>query len=645
MATKISNIKVVKSGIIKNWWKLNSVQSHVSHDDNQGDEDFHTFWYSLCYLLGILNVYRRLFGDVSSNEVMLRRFLQSKDIAFKNGSTYQELLYLYNNWVSVINKRGTKLINEFSGQTEEIGVSLSTLTGIIQTDIDNMSGIGVNNDVINNVGAISSVTDIGNYHLIQFDTILYDADGIPFSVNGKLLVDTLTSSYIELVKLTVPFQVINSYRLTYSADGASANFVFDMGLNELNTIKIIRHDYDIYLFLNDVLINKGEMSDPYPYAFDHLFTAGLPSIANIKVVIKDNEFIDQRTITWKCNEGSGFIINSNDPIYNAVLDVKDTTSWEGVWARNPLFNNIKYVGIDGELKRLIDYQDGECLCELISTSELGFVMDMSSPLSEEASCKNLNKAYEKGEITNLSKLPLMFTEYLKPVLNNGWISYSLESGMPDRMGVNVIFDSLTPWNTLDRVKPIGTMPFIPIPVATEEDDLDGYEISFVINSTDLIDLTFKLQFYDVNLDRVMNASLEYSDDAPYEIFLDLQQFGDAIGRDLWIRGVYMMRKIDGTPNTTNINRGHSLYNSLNSAKFLIPIISFTNSIGVEAVTVKIKDLVVRPLSLNTSKGIISNKNTVVTYLKNESGQSEEFVSNFIEEKLLPYNCNTNVQYL
>ena len=66
---------------------------------------------------------------------------------------------------------------------------------------------------------------------------------------------------------------------------------------------------------------------------------------------------------------------------------------------------------------------------------------------------------------------------------------------------------------------------------------------------------------------------------------------------------------------------------------------------MQSVSIKIKDVVVRPLDLNTSKGVISNKNSIVSFLKNESGQSDTYIQDVIENKLIPYNCNTHIKMI
>jgi hypothetical protein len=69
------------------------------------------------------------------------------------------------------------------------------------------------------------------------------------------------------------------------------------------------------------------------------------------------------------------------------------------------------------------------------------------------------------------------------------------------------------------------------------------------------------------------------------------------------------------------------------------------AVSAVVVDIIIKDIVIKPLSLNTEKGVVSNKNTIVGYLKNGSGKSNLSISQFIDNKLIPYNCITNIQYL
>jgi hypothetical protein len=106
-----------------------------------------------------------------------------------------------------------------------------------------------------------------------------------------------------------------------------------------------------------------------------------------------------------------------------------------------------------------------------------------------------------------------------------------------------------------------------------------------------------------------------------------------------------MQKLSSIDNKLNINRGNNLYSiPQNTVKFIVPIIGFIAA-DYYLTTVQIKDIIVRPLSLNTGKGTVSNKNTMIGFIRNDSGKADADVTKFIGDKLIPYNCVTNIKYL
>jgi len=606
-------------------------------DTGEGDVDFYTYWYSICYVVGMLNTYRYIFRDIEQYDEMMRRFLNSRGIANVNSSTVEELLYLYNNWGQYLEKRGTSHINESIGDSKEIGVTGYIPTGIIQGDINVNNGVGVLSNSVNLSGTVNSTVDLGHNHTMQFDLLLNSPTGIQYTVDGSLFNSPDNSVHI-----------VNSgseYTFTYTVGGVSVSFVVDLDITILQRVKIIRAQSKVSLMINDILIGVEELSASYEYSFDMLFTDGLPAIANIFLVKKDSLFVSLASYNWFCNEGSGFTLECNKAsLYYAVLDTNSTDNWEEVWVRDGRFNNTNYVGIDGELKRLLNYKGGEHLFELIATAELGLSIDISSLLSEEASCKNLNKAYEKGEILKLSKFPVTFTDTIKPMIDSGYIVYDLLAANTVRVGINTIFDTTDTIGSITAAKPNGLIPFIPIPIATEGDNFEDYEISFVINSSENIDLKFGVNVYDKDYVRRVEQLNKYSDDLPSDVFLADSDFSLAVDQDIWIRAILSVNKATDVSDSLNINVGDNLYiDGDTSIRFILPIISILGT-GTD-VNVQIKDLVVRPANMSTSKGVVSNKNKIIAYIKNNSGKSENVITDFIEQKLIPYNCTTNIQYL
>jgi len=647
MSTYIANIKVTSQDIIKNWWKLNYVNTGDKFTDvGEGDVDFYTYWYSICYYAGMLNAYKQIFRDVNEYEEMMRRFLKSRNIAFINDSTLDTLAYLYDNWVEEIQKRGTIKINDYKGQSEENGITDYTDTGVVVDNTYNNSGIGlyVGN---NSLGGLLWIgVGLGEYHSIKFDTLLSDSNDAQIAINGTLLNGTDTG--IILVNNGAPTNGIASYTLTYKCNSISTAFTLNLDVRILNTIKFVRNSDRISLYINDSFIETKTAAFTVFSPFDaaYLFLGVLPIIANIEIVEKDIDFNNIATTIWKCNEGSGFILESNhSPVNSAVLNIANDFDFNTLWIRDGRLQNTNYVGIDGELKRILNYSFGECLNELISTSEMGLVLDVSSPISEEASCWNLNKMYGKGSVDKLSKFPLMFTATVNPYIENSRIKYTIPVSNTDYWGINAQLSTPSDWKTLGSMKPLGAIPFIPIPVASGLDEIEGYEISFVIQSNENIDIKFGILPYDSEYVLMTNTMKSTATNLFSNMFLEVTNFSLCKNRDLWVRGAYNLTHDVEVSQKLNIGFGNNLYNILvtDDVKFLLPIIAFAST-GVETI-VQIKDLIFRPLSLNTSKGVVQNKNKMVSFVKNNSGQSQDTISKFINEKLIPYNCTNNIKYL
>jgi len=651
MPTNIANIKITSNDIIKNWWKLNRLDSDIAKDSGEGDVDFYTYWYSICYVAAMVNVYRRIFRDVETYEAVVYRFLQSREVAFKQDSTFATLLYIYDNYINEFKKRGTVVVNDFEGQSKEIGESGYVNSGTILTDIAYNAGIGVINDSIDLEGVLDAVIDLGLYHSIQFDALFLDENGDPYDVGGSNIGRMFigTTSRIVLLK-----GIGTAYTFTYRCGGIDYTFTTNVDPTVLNTVKFVRYGTLISLYINDLLIGSTTITSNVAFTFGRLFTSALPAVANIVTKKMDITNATLNVYSWICNEGSGFALQSNQaPNYAAVLNVTADTFWSLVWRRSELFVNTDYVGIDGELRRLINYINGECLLELISTTELGLVLDISSFTSQEANCVNLNKAYQKGIITNLSKFPLTFDDIIKPSIVSGYIKYTLPTNNVNWYGLNTKLLTTPEWKTVVDYKPLGQIPFLPIEVATDPDNMDGYEISFILRSTAAIKLKFGLATYDVDMDHLVGLTKNHTTDAVSDMFLDDSNFTFGVNQEIWIRGVYSLKKLNNLSNAPyiyldsalNIGLGNNLYNdSQDTVKFIVPIISFM-AIGTGAVDVSIKDIVVRPLSLPTEKGVVGNKNSMIGFIKNLSGGSDASVSKFIEEKLIPYNCSATIQYL
>lgn len=82
-AMEFSNLLILDSNeSILGWWKMNFISTNNKYiDSGDGDYDFYSFWFSYCYILAYINIYRENLLLIENNDFMLKRFIESKGIA------------------------------------------------------------------------------------------------------------------------------------------------------------------------------------------------------------------------------------------------------------------------------------------------------------------------------------------------------------------------------------------------------------------------------------------------------------------------------------------------------------------------------------------------------------------------------------
>lgn len=98
------------------------------------DEDFISYWYSICHFYGILVVYARQYQDIRGNDTLLKEFLTNIGIYWNRNNTITELQYLFDNYISEFEKRGTNQINTISETTGVPNGEMLRLIDYISTD-------------------------------------------------------------------------------------------------------------------------------------------------------------------------------------------------------------------------------------------------------------------------------------------------------------------------------------------------------------------------------------------------------------------------------------------------------------------------------------------------------------------------------
>jgi len=117
-----------KGAILPDFYERGDNQSSIE------DEDFITYWNSITHLFAIIVYYSRQFDDISQNQTLLEEFLKSKDIFVSNDSDLVTLLYLFNNYVGEVSKRGTIQIVDQTEFGAEIDGELIRLIGHLVTE-------------------------------------------------------------------------------------------------------------------------------------------------------------------------------------------------------------------------------------------------------------------------------------------------------------------------------------------------------------------------------------------------------------------------------------------------------------------------------------------------------------------------------
>lgn len=608
-------------------------------DSGEGNVDFYTFWYSLCYHLGILDVYSRELTSIPGNEESLRRFLISKGVIIDNNFTHEQLLWVYNSWLETIKKRGTIDVRSLKGESSEIGIR--DYVSDVYPGVDEFlnSGVGLK---LNSLDiTFESPISLNNYFSITFDTFF---EGLGVLIDNRLFCND--DNWVRVSTDDTPVSDIISVDIFISINGVEA-LVCELSLtiDTLYKLQIVRDNDRVFCYLNGSLQDSVNVSTDSFLAEDLSRDGGL-NLGDVKCDIYNSDRVKVNFIKWDVRVGSGFIIPSNQEGSNAIVQGLDSDdSWNSIWYVNPLFYNNIYHPLNAELGRLLTYDFGEFLFELLKDSELGLTIDVSSPISEEANCFNMNKLFGKCVVNELHKLPLYFDDLVKPEVDGEFINYDLVAGNTKYYGLNSSLVSEPDWRLNNDYKPLGLIPFLPIRVANYLNNFDGYEISFVIKSDDSIDLQFGIYAYDKGFNLIDDMVVRYTDDVISEYFFDVTGWDLCVNREVWVRGVFSPNILPGVDQKTNIGIGSNLYSrDLNpDFAFIVPFINARVD-GATKGKVWIKDIVVRPLSLPTSKGIIYPKNEIILISANKSGRT---LSDVDEEliKLLPYNSTLNSKFI
>jgi hypothetical protein len=281
--------------------------------------------------------------------------------------------------------------------------------------------------------------------------------------------------------------------------------------------------------------------------------------------------------------------------------------------------------VEGELLRLIDYSlTDEFIFALIEDKYLGWCLGFSSPTwTSTKGATNVVKAYEPTkDVVNLALYPKIQPTYL---------SIDTDSDL------SVLKISGHQSTGLTKIG-IGTDTNFKVIVSPTID----YEISFKIKKLTAAPISLNFGVLALDIDGLPTTVVNFGSGSNTNYFVE--------NTDLNTDGVYysfrgVVFNKDKTLNPLNVPmlEGGNHLRMGSDVRYLIPEITVS---GVGAVSdVLIYDIKLQPCNFNFSQGQLGVKNVIWGLMKNNSGYTEEEVSNFISTYLIPYKNKLKTQYV
>ena len=273
------------------------------------------------------------------------------------------------------------------------------------------------------------------------------------------------------------------------------------------------------------------------------------------------------------------------------------------------------AGVDGELLRLINYTEFEefIFC-MFQNFETGWCLGKSSPMwSNTENIANIIKGYEfTKDVVDITKYPLINGSYV--TLSDG---YLVIDEVPATTVCGIGYDG-------DSAKRIVVNPY------------EDYEISFRVKQEELLSvISFGVRAYSVD---GIELILKDKDNADSNYFI--QNFSlKKVNEEYWVRAVLWgwNRNISllGIP---NIGTGGCLKMVDTTINSIVPIIT-VKRIGTPITTnTYIRDVKIKPLKLNFSRGQLGMHNILYLLFKNNNGALNlNQIKDHISNKLISYN--------
>jgi hypothetical protein len=278
------------------------------------------------------------------------------------------------------------------------------------------------------------------------------------------------------------------------------------------------------------------------------------------------------------------------------------------------------LGIDGELLRLINFVKEEFIFCLFQNYESGWCIGKSSPLWKNTeNILNIIKGYEfTKDVVDITKYPLVNDDYI--ALNSG---YLLIDDVPIDTECGVDYNSSE------------------FKITTDPNE--DYEISFRVKQESLLEvLNFGLRAYDIEGNALTLKN--FNDNSDTNHFFQSISLKKA-GTEYWVRAVlWNINKTSDFVSKTNLGAGDCM-RSISEIASIVPIITVSSSEGVATKTY-IRDIKIKPLKVNFSRGQLGIHNLLYLLFKNMNGELNiNEIKEHISSKLISYNSFLKVKQL
>lgn len=618
---KIGNIRITKGDQNLHWWKMDSI-----YDEGLDDKDFYTFWYSVCYLFALLYRQGEEFLDITQNVDLVKRFLTFWGISFNRDTIDNDILFIYNEWVQEMNRRGTEQMfsikSDVSGRCVKLKAFDASFSSFFLQELN-----------------------IGNSYVIELD-VKFDEGG---TVGGNFF--EASSSGGDLINFS-DYSSTKAKVQFFDGSSEDINVLLDKSDSKVYHIKLVREITNLKVYVDDSLSINREgylVSDEDILTAEYLFLYNSNPINYIKIA--NLSIISNNGVEYRFSLADKFydVYDSNNQVY-FVIDPSNRI--EDIYVDDNDFNNINSSLISGEVSRLINRKAfDEFIFPLVRGTELSWNLDNSSPQSSQNyPIINFNKFYCKNEsIYSLRNIPI----YVGVVSGGEIAGISIEANFltgVDAIKIsNINSNPKGIGNGLNPLTEIYNNQDIAIPI---NEGID-YEISFRIR-IDSPNTGFRIWFNVVSFDEDFaqippHSAISVGDTETYFLGGTVAASNALlryIGKDVWVRGIlYNSSKFVGVDVTKlNIDAADGRNLIMQSGtKYIVPNIIMVNP--SDTGNVYIWDVQVRPLDLDVSKGSLGLTDVFLPYLVNNGDMNDGNVESFIRNNLIPYNSLLKVKYL